>query len=112
MEIKSTEILIEKDKEWEVVAKGVSRQLMGYDVSVMMVKVKFEEGAIGYAHQHYHSQTSYVASGRFEVTIEGNKSIIGVGDGFYVAPNKVHGVTCLEAGTLVDVFSPLREDFL
>lgn len=112
MEIKSNEFLLEQEIGWQPAGEGVSRQIMGYDVNVMMVKVKFENGAIGYAHQHHHSQTTYVAAGKFEVTVGEQKTVLQAGDGFFVSPNKVHGVVCLEAGVLIDVFSPLREDFL
>ena len=47
----------------EPAGKGVTRQVMGYDGQVMMVKVKFEKGAVGTLHTHYHTQTTYVASG-------------------------------------------------
>jgi len=97
---------------WEDAEPGVQRQILGYDGHLMMVKVMFEEGAVGKAHSHYHSQASYVASGRFEVTVGGEKKILEAGDGFYVAPDTIHGVVCLEAGTLVDTFSPVRATFI
>ena len=34
------------------------------------------------------------------------------GDSFYVHPNLEHGAVCRSAGVLIDVFSPMREDFL
>lgn len=110
--MKSKEVLYEKDYGWEDVGGGVSRQIFGYDEKIMMVKVKFEQGAIGYKHQHPHVQTSYVAAGKFELNIGDETKIIETGDGFYVEPNKIHGVVCLEPGILIDVFSPVREDFL
>jgi len=97
---------------WEKVGEGLSRQITGYDVNIMMVKVKFEKGAIGYQHQHYHAQTSYVVEGVFDVTIDGKTQRLKAGDAFYVEPNLLHGAVCLEEGVLIDVFSPLREDFL
>ena len=39
--------------------------------------------------------------------IEGRKSVVGPGDGYYVEPDQMHGCTCLEEGILLDVFSPL-----
>ena len=42
---------------------------MAYDGQLMMVKVQFETGAVGTPHTHYHSQATYVASGRFMLTI-------------------------------------------
>ncbi|MDD7887521.1 cupin domain-containing protein [Flavivirga sp. 57AJ16] len=100
-----------KDK-WETVGDGISRQFVGYDTQIMMVKVKFETGAIGYLHDHFHAQTTYVVSGRFKVSIDGVEKILKAGDGFYIAPNISHGAECMEAGMLIDVFSPMREDFL
>lgn len=78
----------------------------------MMVKVKFEKGAIGSLHQHPHTQSSYVASGAFEITINGDKQRLETGDTFLVNPDLIHGAVCLEAGILLDVFTPLREDFI
>ena len=102
----------EQEQEWETVEKGISRQITGYDASIMMVKVAFEKGAIGALHTHPHTQTTYVASGRFEVTISGQNQTLHAGDSFYAPSDAEHGVVCLEAGMLIDVFSPMREDFI
>ena len=59
----------EKELEWENPAPGIRRQMMGYDGQLMMVKVEFEKGAVGAMYQHYHSQATYVASGKFELAI-------------------------------------------
>jgi quercetin dioxygenase-like cupin family protein len=101
-----------REMAWEELGGGVSRQIMGYDDKIMLVKVKFEKGAIGKPHAHFHSQTTYVAAGTFEATIGDKTHLLSEGDSFYVPPNVVHGVLCLEAGILADVFSPVREDFL
>lgn len=97
---------------WEDAEPGVQRQVFGYDDKIMLVKARFETGSIGTLHQHPHSQVTYVESGVFEMRMAYEKRIIRKGDGYYVPPNTVHGCVCLEAGMLVDAFSPLREDFL
>jgi quercetin dioxygenase-like cupin family protein len=81
-------------------------------VANMMVKVNFEKGAVGSPHQHFHTQATYCVSGKFEFTINGEKQIVEAGDGIYIEPNLLHSALCLEAGILIDVFSPVREDFL
>lgn len=96
----------------EDLGEGLSRQILGYDEEMMMVRVNFEKGAIGKAHSHPHRQTTYVTSGVFEVSLGSKVETMKEGDAFYVAPNEVHGVLCLEKGTLIDVFNPSREDFL
>lgn len=102
----------EQEQEWQAVATGISRQITGYDASIMMVKVAFEEGAVGTLHTHPHTQTTYVAKGQFEVTIAGKTQRLKAGDSFFAPQDVEHGVVCLEKGLLIDVFSPLREDFL
>ena len=96
----------------ETVGEGVTRQLFGYDDTILMARVEFEAGAEGYVHAHPHSQVSYVESGEFDVYIDGVKQRLGPGDSFYIYPNLDHGAVCRKAGVLLDVFSPVREDFL
>ncbi|MDP2037520.1 MAG: cupin domain-containing protein [Ignavibacteria bacterium] len=98
--------------EWETIGDGVRRKIMGYNNDLMLVLVDFKKGAVGYAHKHYHSQVSYLVSGSFEVTIGAEKKIQKAGDVFFIDSNVNHGVLALEDSSLVDVFSPHREDFL
>ncbi|SFE46033.1 cupin domain-containing protein [Spirosoma endophyticum] len=97
---------------WESVGEGVKRKIMSYDANVMMVKVAFETGGVGAPHSHMHTQMSYVASGVFSIMIGDETQTIRKGDAFYIPPNVWHGAVCLEAGELVDVFTPMREDFV
>ncbi|MDB5236660.1 MAG: Cupin 2 conserved barrel domain protein [Hymenobacter sp.] len=97
---------------WEPVGPGVRRKILAYDERLMLVKVAFEAGGVGSVHQHAHSQTSYVESGEFSVTIGAQTQVLQTGDAFYIPPNVPHGATALRAGVLLDTFSPLREDFI
>ena len=101
-----------KTAAWETVGEGVRRQILGHGADLMMVTVEFDAGAIGPMHRHPHRQVSYVVSGRFEIEIGGERQVLGAGDSFYVAANLEHGAKALTAGTLVDVFTPARQDFL
>ena len=49
----------------EQMAPGLSRKIMAYDNSVMLVRVEFEKGGVGALHQHYHVQLTNVESGVF-----------------------------------------------
>jgi quercetin dioxygenase-like cupin family protein len=74
--------------------------------------VFFEKGAVGPLHRHPHRQSTFVVEGVFEAAIDGNKKTLKKGDAFFVAPDLEHGVTALEAGSLIDIFTPAREDFI
>ena len=58
------------------------------------------------------SKCSVIESGVFDVTIDGKTKRLSAGESYLVAPNLVHGAVAVEAGVIVDSFSPLREDFL
>lgn len=96
----------------ESVGEGLTRQVFGYDDAILMARVEFDAGAIGAKHTHPHSQVSYVESGEFDVYIDGVEKRLGPGDSFYIEPNLEHGAVCRKAGVLIDVFSPIRSDFL
>jgi quercetin dioxygenase-like cupin family protein len=102
----------DKDVEWLDLGGGIKRKVMAYDDQMMVVKVAFEAGGIGAMHSHPHTQASYVASGKFDITIDGNTKTLKGGDVYFVPSDLVHGAVCLEDGELIDVFHPLREDFL
>jgi quercetin dioxygenase-like cupin family protein len=109
----SVKVFIENDDvAWEQMAEGVKRKIMSYDDRLMVVKVSFDKGAIGAPHQHHHTQITHIESGVFEVEIGGEKKVLNKNDAFYIPPNVIHGAVCLEAGVLIDVFSPMREDFV
>jgi quercetin dioxygenase-like cupin family protein len=112
MTIAEKNIISDNSVEWKDLGNGVKRKVLFYDDAMMMVKFQFEKGAIGALHKHPHRQLSYVAEGVFEFSLSGEKKIIKTGDIYNVPTQQEHGIVCLEPGVLVDVFNPIREDFL
>ena len=102
----------DSDIPWERVDAKIQRKVMSYNNELMLVKVAFEQGGIGTIHKHPHLQISYVASGAFEVTIGSESKLLKEGDVYFVPSDVLHGVVCLEDGILIDVFNPMREDFV
>jgi quercetin dioxygenase-like cupin family protein len=105
-------LVLDDDVEWVQVEPKIRRKVMSYNEDIMLVKVAFEKGGVGTLHRHPHLQMSYVASGAFEITIRGEAKILRGGDVFFVPSEALHGAVCLEDGVLIDVFSPMREDFV
>jgi quercetin dioxygenase-like cupin family protein len=109
---KGQEFIQAKNLEWESAGDGVRRKIAAYDDHLMAAYVEFQKGAVGVLHSHPHRQITYVESGAFEVNIGGKKEVLRSGDFYYIPPDVEHGVITLEPGTLVDMFSPARKDFL
>lgn len=104
----------DKDMVTDIVEEGkVSRKIKAYDGKLMTVEVSFEKGAIGYNHTHPHEQICYVLEGEFTFTIENESKVVKAGDSMYINPNVDHGCVLLsDKGRLLDIFTPIREDFL
>ena len=92
---------------------GVTRQVLADHPELMVVAFEFaNKGAEGKLHHHPHIQSTFVKKGRFLFTVDGRKSEVGPGDSFVIPTNAEHGCVCLEPGTLIDCFTPRRDDFL
>lgn len=91
---------------------GVSRRVLAYQDGLMIVEVNFEKGGVGTVHTHPHLQNTYVKSGRFRFTIDGKDVEVAAGDTIAFPADIPHGTLCIEAGTLLDIFAPMREDFV
>lgn len=110
--MESSPFVLAAQRPVEVVDQGIKRQILGFNDQIMAVRVWFDEGAVGEIHAHHHAQVSYVESGQFDVTVGGETKTLSAGDSFFIPPETPHGAVCKAAGVLIDMFSPMREDFL
>ena len=108
-----------EDAKVEIMNNGITKRILSYDKSLMVEELVFEEGAKSRVHSHTPVQIPYVKSGVFEFTVGcdangagGESFVLREGDTAYMAPDQPHCVRCIEAGTLVVAFSPVREDYL
>ena len=110
----------EKKQRWVEYARtepqaggaGVTRRVLAYTDGVMAVENTFAEGAVGAMHSHPHTQITYVVSGVFEFTIDGETRTVRAGDTLLKEDGVPHGCVCRQAGVLLDIFAPMREDFV
>ncbi|MFK7765309.1 MAG: cupin domain-containing protein [Roseobacter sp.] len=91
---------------------GVTRQVLADHADLMLVSFRFQKEAEGRLHNHPHVQSTYVSAGRFRFTVGLNDFDLGPGDSLVIPSNETHGCVCLEAGELIDCFTPRRDDFL
>ncbi len=92
---------------------GVVRKVLAYSENLMTVELHFDKGAVGAKHTHPHEQIGYIISGSLLYQEEGKEDkVLVTGDTYYVAPDVPHGVVALEETMLLDVFTPMRKDFV
>lgn len=112
--------MTEKGQRWvphegtepQVVGQGVTRRVLAYSDVLMCVENTFEAGAVGALHSHPHTQITYVVSGVFRFTIDGETRTVKAGDTLLKEDGVEHGCVCEQAGVLLDIFNPMRQDFV
>lgn len=109
-----TRYFVNAEAGWTELGDGIRRKIVGHTPELMSVLVQFDRGAVGTPHAHdAHDQIAFVVAGSFEAEVGGVKRVLRTGDAFIAPRTVMHGVVALEAGsTLLDQFSPRREDYL
>ena len=100
------------DSNLEDLGGGVRRRIFAYSEELMPVEVNFETGSIGAVHSHENIQCTVILSGRFRFNIDGEEIEVQKGDSLMFESNQKHGTVCLEKGKLIDIFTPMRKDFV
>ena len=90
---------------------GMKRQVLAHTDQLMLVRHYFEQGWVGASHSHPHHQLVYVISGSIRVDIDGKTFDVHTGDSFVVDGGVEHQASALEPSEVLDVFTPVREDY-
>jgi quercetin dioxygenase-like cupin family protein len=92
--------------------QGIEMKPLSYGEKTLLVRFKLSKGAMLPAHSHPHEQTGYLVSGRIVLNIDGEPHEAVPGDSWTIPKDIRHGAQILEDSVAVEVFSPVREDYL
>jgi len=96
----------------ETIADGIVRQMI-YGETLMICRLTFAPGTMTAAHDHVHEQMTIVEKGRVRFVVGAEEKVFGPGDVLLFPSGFWHGAKMLdEEVVLIDIFSPIREDFL
>lgn len=96
----------------EQTATGIERQMV-VGQNVMICRFRFAPFVVTAEHSHPHEQMTLIVQGKVKFIISGEERIVAAGDVLHFPPDNRHGATMLdEEVILIDIFSPIREDFL
>ncbi len=105
-------IVVKREDAVKRVFKGVSLDSLALGEKSQVTKMNYEADNYASPHQHPNEQSGYVISGRYELTI-GNKTYeLTAGDTYSIPCNRIHSLKVIEAGNVIDVFTPPREDYI
>ncbi|WP_319524096.1 cupin domain-containing protein [uncultured Desulfosarcina sp.] len=97
--------------EREMIA-GVKMGTMVHGEKTLMARFTLTGGSVIPAHEHPHEQTGLLVSGRIVLTIDGVDHNVAPGDSWCIGSDVPHAAKALEDSVAVEVFSPVREDYL
>jgi quercetin dioxygenase-like cupin family protein len=91
---------------------GVWLKSLTHGAATHMTEVRFVKGAVVPEHRHPHEQTGYLISGSLRFFGNGEDTVVSPGDCWNFPSGAPHGAEALEDSVVIEVFSPVREDYL
>ena len=91
---------------------GLTRRIGAYNEKLFLAEHRMESGWVGASHSHPHDQIAYVVSGHLRITAGGRTFEVRAGDSFVIRGGIEHQASALEPSLVIDVFTPLRKDYL
>ena len=105
--------LVSKDEIPAIEAlKGIFRKTLVYNKDIMLCHFYLKRGSEVPIHSHEQHQVGYVIRGKLHFFTSSEEFIAKKGDSYIFDSNEKHGAKVLSDSEVIDVFSPLREDYL
>ena len=96
----------------ENISEGIERQMVVGE-NIMICRLRFAPFVVTPAHRHPHEQMTLVIQGKVKFILDTEERVVSAGDVLHFPSEYWHGATMLdEEVVLIDIFSPIREDFL
>jgi quercetin dioxygenase-like cupin family protein len=97
---------------YKLARPGVNYRSLAVGERTHLLEFRLIKGTSIPEHEHPHEQTGYLVSGRMTFVIAGEAFDTGPGDGWNIPGGIGHGVEVIEDCVVIEVFSPVREDYL
>ncbi len=91
---------------------GVNRKTLVYGEKTLLAEFILTKGSMIPEHAHPYEQTGYLVKGKLRFTIGSEIIDAEPGDSWCIPSDKIHGAEVLEDSLAIEMFSPVREDYL
>jgi quercetin dioxygenase-like cupin family protein len=105
------DVLRWEDVPVEQLSPMIGRQLLNTG-RMTFARVLLAQGAVVPEHRHPHEQVATLLQGRLRFVVDGEELEVGPGELVSLAPDVPHAVEALEESVVLDVFAPVRDDWL
>jgi quercetin dioxygenase-like cupin family protein len=100
------------DNGYKPALSGIRRKTLVHGPKTLFTEFRMEQGSSLPMHTHPHEQTGYLVKGRMKLTIGSETFETGPGDSWCIPGNVEHGSEILDDSVAIEVFSPVREEYL
>lgn len=97
---------------YKTLLEGIRQKTVAYGDRTLMVEFLLQKGAVLPQHSHPHEQIGYLVKGRIRLTIGDEVQDLAPGDSWCIPGGAPHGAEIVEDAVAVEVFSPVREEYL
>lgn len=101
-----------RSEGYRQMAEGIEMKTLVHGEKTSMCEFRLAKGAEIPRHDHPHEQTGFMVSGVLRFDVEGEVFDARAGDSWNLAGGKPHSATALEDTVVVEIFSPVREEYL
>ncbi len=100
------------ENEYQDVLEKIQQKTLVYGDRTLMAEFRLGQGADLPRHSHPHEQTGYLVSGELTLTIGDETRQVKPGDSWCIAGDVEHKAMAVEDSVAIEVFSPVREDYI
>jgi quercetin dioxygenase-like cupin family protein len=97
---------------YHLALEGIERKTLVHGEKMLMTEFRLRKGSLLPRHAHEHEQTGYLVKGRIRLSIGTEVYDAQAGDSWSIPGGVEHGAEILEDSAAIEVFSPVRNDYL
>ena len=102
----------QSDRGYRPALDGIKQKTLVHGDKTLMTEFLLGKGSVLPRHAHPHEQTGYLVKGRLRLFIGTEAFVAEPGDSWCIPGGVEHGAEILEDSVAIEVFSPVRDDYL
>ncbi len=91
---------------------GIEMKTFAYGENSLLTRFHLKKGSVLSQHSHPQEQTGFMVSGKMRLFIDNKSFLAEPGDTWSIKGGVEHRAEIIEDSVAIEVFSPLREDYL
>lgn len=104
--------VVKKEEAISIQFLGVDFVVLSIGKDTMVTKMLYKSTDFVPFHKHPNEQSGYIVSGKYKLKFNEREYLLNEGDSYSIPANMEHSLEIIVAGEVVDVFSPIRQDYL